>query len=157
MCRKPFPTGPFVFVTKYWSEYTKGFVPAPSEHYVVTIVGPTRTGKAERGDIRFSMSRLRAELLKSLKGATWYRDFPGCRHVFGGAITTPFGRFIPSYNSRLNSKGRYDPPSIWFTPDDEGPYAEVLALAHDHLFCIDEAEVARATNAPQEERISQDN
>ena len=156
-CRKPLPHGPYVFVTKYLNQNARDFVPAVGEHYVVTIVGLTRTGKAERGDIRFSMSQLRAELLKALKQATWYRGSHRDRRTVGSTLETPFGNFTPIYNSGQRWNGLDESPSVWFTPDPDGPYAEILGLAHDHLFCTDEAEVARATNAPKEVRVSQDN
>ena len=156
-CRKPLPPGPYVFVTKYLDQNARNFVPAVGEYYVVAITGTTKSGKADRGSILFSFSGLRTALLQALKAATWVRDSGRDRHIVGGMLKTPYGEFMPYWDSGWRSNGLDESPSIWFTPDPDGPYAEVLSLANDHLFCTDQAEVERATNAPHEELISQHN
>ena len=157
LCRRPLPRGPYVFVTKELDNNRRDYVPAVGEYYVVAIVGTTRSGNAERGSILFSLSGLRTALLKALKAATWVGGLRRGRHVVGGTLKTPYGEFIPCYDTGWRSNGCDESPSIWFTPL-EGPYSDILELAqHDHLFCTDQAEIERATNAPQEERISQHN
>ena len=159
-CQEPLPRGPCVIVTKYWDQLTTRFVPATGVYYVVAITDTTRTGNAECGQIMFSMSHLREELLKALRAMTWLKDPTADWHLVGRMLKTPFGDFMPIYDTGWRSLRPNESTSIRFIPDPEGPYVEVLKLARNQLFCSDQTEVIRATNALQAlqaERITQNN